>query len=165
MDALYRLHDAENLGLAHFPLVEASIAALIHATNLALLSKDGACCIKQCQVSEVILKRSYSAGPYTAQLGNYNSILVTFQSHLLQSLSTNHRPSPQQLDELHLVNKNQLCVSEVNGQTVGRNLAALLAVRRQLWLSQARVPDGDKAYVWSRIGRDVATLSLHAGIH
>ncbi|MGH0137888.1 UNVERIFIED_CONTAM: hypothetical protein FKN15_033587 [Acipenser sinensis] len=45
---------------------------------------------------------------FTAQLGNYNTILITYQLHLLLSLSENHRPSPQQLDELCLVNKNLL---------------------------------------------------------
>lgn len=46
------------------------------------------------------------------------------------------------MDELHLLNKNLLSLSKLNGQAKGRNLAALVAARRQLWLSQAR---GDKA--------------------
>ncbi|MGH0147980.1 UNVERIFIED_CONTAM: hypothetical protein FKN15_011515 [Acipenser sinensis] len=78
MDALYRVYDVEKLGLAHFPLVEASIADLVQAPNLTLLSKDAACPNKQCQVSEVILKRAYSAGVFSAWLGNYNSILVAY---------------------------------------------------------------------------------------
>ncbi|MGH0141046.1 UNVERIFIED_CONTAM: hypothetical protein FKN15_007575 [Acipenser sinensis] len=59
--------------------------------------------------------------------------------------SLSHRPTPQQLEELQLVNKNLLRISNFNGQAVGRNLAALVAARRQLWLSQARIADGDKA--------------------
>ncbi|MGH0139194.1 UNVERIFIED_CONTAM: hypothetical protein FKN15_042676 [Acipenser sinensis] len=46
MDALYRVHDAEKLGLA-------SIAALVQSPNLALLSKDATCPNKQCRVSEI----------------------------------------------------------------------------------------------------------------
>ncbi|MGH0135254.1 UNVERIFIED_CONTAM: hypothetical protein FKN15_057298 [Acipenser sinensis] len=57
VETLYRVHDAEELGFAQFPLVQASIAALVQAPNLALLSKDIICSIKQCRVSEVILKR------------------------------------------------------------------------------------------------------------
>ncbi|MGH0158967.1 UNVERIFIED_CONTAM: hypothetical protein FKN15_053055 [Acipenser sinensis] len=117
MDTLYSVRDVEKLGLAHFLLVEASIAALVHSPNLALLSKDAACPNEQCRMSEVILKRAYSASAFGAWLGNYNHILVGYQSHLLQSLTENHRPSPQQLDELHLVNKNLLHVSKLNGQT------------------------------------------------
>ncbi|MGH0144757.1 UNVERIFIED_CONTAM: hypothetical protein FKN15_005850 [Acipenser sinensis] len=116
--------------------VEASIATLVQAPNLALLSKDATCPNKQCRVSEVILKRAYSASAFAARLGNYNSILVAYQSYLLRSLSDSHRSSPQQLDELRLVNKNLLHVSKLNGQAVGRNLAVLIA---------ARMPDGDKA--------------------
>ncbi|MGH0155905.1 UNVERIFIED_CONTAM: hypothetical protein FKN15_050341, partial [Acipenser sinensis] len=48
----------------------------------------------------------------------------------------------QLLGVLRLLNK---ILSKLNGQAVGRNVAALVATRRQLWLSQARVPDWDKA--------------------
>ncbi|MGH0129125.1 UNVERIFIED_CONTAM: hypothetical protein FKN15_038372 [Acipenser sinensis] len=102
MDTLYRVHDAEKLGLAQFPPVNASIAVSVQAPNLALLSKDSICPNKQCRVSEVILKRAYLASAFAAWLGNFNSILVAYQSHLLL-LSDNHRPSPLQLDELCLV--------------------------------------------------------------
>ena len=79
-------------------------------------------------------------------------ILVAYQSYLLRSLSESHRSSPQQLDELHLVNKNLLHVPKLNGQAVGRNLAALVAARRQLWLSQAQIttdghPDQSRVFV------------------
>ncbi|MGH0144223.1 UNVERIFIED_CONTAM: hypothetical protein FKN15_002638 [Acipenser sinensis] len=48
------------------------------------------------------------------------------------------------LDELHLISRNLLRLSKLSGQAIGRNLAALVAAHRQLWLSQARVLDGDK---------------------
>ncbi|MGH0130429.1 UNVERIFIED_CONTAM: hypothetical protein FKN15_042421 [Acipenser sinensis] len=73
-----------------------------------------------------------------------NSILVAYQAQLMGSLSENHRPSSQQLDELHLISRNLLQLSKLSGQAIGRNLAALVAARRQLWLCQARVLDGDK---------------------
>ncbi|MGH0175129.1 UNVERIFIED_CONTAM: hypothetical protein FKN15_073140 [Acipenser sinensis] len=110
------MHDAEKLSLAHFPPVEVE-------PNLALLSKEATYPNKQCWVSEVILK-AYSVCAFTARLENYNSILVAYQSYLLWSLFENHRPSPQQLDELRLVNKNLLRVFKLNGQAVGRNLAS-----------------------------------------
>ncbi|MGH0128727.1 UNVERIFIED_CONTAM: hypothetical protein FKN15_035965 [Acipenser sinensis] len=91
VDSLYKVFEADKLGLTQFPLVEAPVAALVQPANLSLL------------------------------------------------------PSTQQLDELRLINKNLLRVSKLNGQAVGRNLAALVDARRQRWLSQARVPDRDKA--------------------
>ncbi|MGH0153177.1 UNVERIFIED_CONTAM: hypothetical protein FKN15_025410 [Acipenser sinensis] len=166
MDTLYRVHDAEKLGLAHFPPVEASIAALVQVPNLTLLSKDATCPNKQCRVSEVILKCAYLASMSATRLGNYNSILVAYQCHLLRSLSENHRPSPQQLDELRLVNKNLLRVSKLNRQDVSenhrpspqqldelrlvnKNLLRVSKLNRQdvgrLWLSQVCVSDRDKA--------------------
>ncbi|MGH0145862.1 UNVERIFIED_CONTAM: hypothetical protein FKN15_053131 [Acipenser sinensis] len=56
-----------------------------------------------------------------------------------------HLPTPQQLEELQLVNKNLLWISKLNRQAVGRNLASLIAARCQLWLSPVRIVDGDKA--------------------
>ncbi|MGH0146483.1 UNVERIFIED_CONTAM: hypothetical protein FKN15_021623 [Acipenser sinensis] len=144
MDALYRVHDAEKLGLVHFSVVEASLGALIQTPNFLLLSKDAECHNKQYRVSEVILKHAYSVSAFATRLGNYNGILVAYQCHLLRSLSENLRLSPQ-LDELCLVNKNLLRVSKLNGQAVGRNLAALVPACRQLWHSQACVPDREKA--------------------
>ncbi|MGH0165924.1 UNVERIFIED_CONTAM: hypothetical protein FKN15_050055 [Acipenser sinensis] len=94
--------------------------------------------------SEVILKIAYSASAFASWVGNCNSILEAYQSLLLRSLSENHRLSPQQLDELCLVNKNLLHVAKLNGSAIGRNLVA----RRQIWLFQARVPDGDKGHVF-----------------
>ncbi|MBN3277803.1 MCR protein, partial [Polyodon spathula] len=68
-----RMHDAEKLGLAlaHFLPVEASIAALVQAANLALLSKDNTCSNKQCRFSEVILKHAYLASVFASWIGNY----------------------------------------------------------------------------------------------
>ncbi|MGH0123369.1 UNVERIFIED_CONTAM: hypothetical protein FKN15_028460 [Acipenser sinensis] len=112
---------------------------------MSLLSKDTACPDKQCRVTEFILKKAYAASAFTACLGSYNSILVAYQAHLLASIAKTRRHSFQQLDELRLVLRNLLHLSKLSGQTIGRNLAALVAAGRQLWLSQARVPDGDKS--------------------
>ncbi|MGH0136964.1 UNVERIFIED_CONTAM: hypothetical protein FKN15_071067 [Acipenser sinensis] len=71
MDTLYSLHDTEKLGMAQFPPVQ--------VPQLALLTKDASCPNKQCWVSEIILKRDYSAGAFATRLGNYNRILVAYQ--------------------------------------------------------------------------------------
>ncbi|MGH0174112.1 UNVERIFIED_CONTAM: hypothetical protein FKN15_005294 [Acipenser sinensis] len=135
MDTLSRVHDAEKLGLDNFPLVEASIAALVQAHHLR------------------------NQKLFAARLGNYNGILVAFQSHLLQSLSENHRLSPQELDELHLVNYNLLRLSKLNGQAVGRNLATLISSHMKLWHSEARVPDVDKAQLFDVPITDLSALA------
>ncbi|MGH0180247.1 UNVERIFIED_CONTAM: hypothetical protein FKN15_003671 [Acipenser sinensis] len=46
--------------------------------------------------------------------------------------------------ELHLLSSTLLQISGLQGQTLGRSLASLIVAHRQLWLSQARVPDVDK---------------------
>ncbi|MGH0161707.1 UNVERIFIED_CONTAM: hypothetical protein FKN15_041212 [Acipenser sinensis] len=96
----------------------------------------------QCKVTETMLKKSCAAEALATRLGNYTSILVAYQSTLVQSLSVNHSPP---LEELHLVTDHLLQLSKYNGQSLGRGLSALIAAQRQLWLSQARVPDRDKA--------------------
>lgn len=119
---------------------------LVQAPNLALLSKDAICPNKQCWVLEVILKRAYLASALATRLGNYNIILVACQSYFLRFLSDSHSPSPLQLDELRLVNKNLLRLSKINGQAVGRNMAALMQVHLGIFgFSQSRMPYWDKA--------------------
>ncbi|MGH0180118.1 UNVERIFIED_CONTAM: hypothetical protein FKN15_003325 [Acipenser sinensis] len=54
---LYSLHEAEELGMADIPPVDAAIASLGQAPKIALLNKDAACPNKQCRVSEIIFKR------------------------------------------------------------------------------------------------------------
>ncbi|MGH0165671.1 UNVERIFIED_CONTAM: hypothetical protein FKN15_070518 [Acipenser sinensis] len=112
-----------------------------------------------------------AANAFVTWLGNYNSILVAYQSHSLRSRSESFRPSPQQLDELRLFNKNLLRVSQLNGQAIGRNLAALIAACRQLGFpshagtSYRCCPNYTKACVWDRGGRDAAALSPCVEIH
>ncbi|MGH0125946.1 UNVERIFIED_CONTAM: hypothetical protein FKN15_025166 [Acipenser sinensis] len=47
--------------------------------------------------------------------------------------------------ELRLPSSTLLQISGLQGQALGRSLASLIVARRQLWLSQARVPGSDKA--------------------
>ncbi|MGH0178763.1 UNVERIFIED_CONTAM: hypothetical protein FKN15_014488 [Acipenser sinensis] len=77
-------------------------------------------------------------------LGSYNIILVAYQAHLIGSIADTRKPSSLQLDKLRLISRNLLRLSKLSGQAIGRNLAALVAARRQLWLSQARVLNRDK---------------------
>ncbi|MGH0122227.1 UNVERIFIED_CONTAM: hypothetical protein FKN15_017551 [Acipenser sinensis] len=131
-------HPAMAAVVSNFPPVEAPIAALVQPTNLPFLANDAACPNKM----EVILKKAYAANAFNVCLANYNSILIAYQAQFIGSLSENHRPSSPQLDKL--ISRNLLQLSKLSRQSIGRNMAALLAARRQLWLSQARVLDGDK---------------------
>ncbi|MGH0146552.1 UNVERIFIED_CONTAM: hypothetical protein FKN15_008776 [Acipenser sinensis] len=78
--------------------------------NLALLQKDFSC------PYEMMLKKPYAASVFCTRLGSYSSILVAYQSVLLQSLSLDHRLSPLQLDELSLVSNHLIPLSKYNGQ-------------------------------------------------
>ncbi|MGH0156484.1 UNVERIFIED_CONTAM: hypothetical protein FKN15_031453 [Acipenser sinensis] len=65
------------------------------------------------------------------------------------ALSVRLDPPPRvlcqgRLDELRLISRNLLRLSKLSGQAIGRNLAALVIARRQLWLSQACVLNGEK---------------------
>ncbi|MGH0123276.1 UNVERIFIED_CONTAM: hypothetical protein FKN15_021016 [Acipenser sinensis] len=46
--------------------------------------------------------------------------------------------------ELRLLSRMLLQISGLQGQALGRSLTSLIVAHRQLWLSQARVPDADK---------------------
>ncbi|MGH0192559.1 UNVERIFIED_CONTAM: hypothetical protein FKN15_018215 [Acipenser sinensis] len=78
----YRVQKGDKMGLVQFPSVGSTIPALAQPANLALLSKDAACPNKQCRVTEVLLKKAYSADAFVARLGNYNTCLVAYQCHI-----------------------------------------------------------------------------------
>ncbi|MGH0143848.1 UNVERIFIED_CONTAM: hypothetical protein FKN15_021103 [Acipenser sinensis] len=117
--------DVDKLGLNHFSPVEAPIASLVQPANLSLLFKDAACPNKQCRGTEVILKKVYTASAFSARLGSNNIFPVAYQAHLLGAIAETHKPSSLQLDELRLISQNLLRLSKLNGQAIGRNLAAL----------------------------------------
>ncbi|MGH0131707.1 UNVERIFIED_CONTAM: hypothetical protein FKN15_047538 [Acipenser sinensis] len=92
-----------------------------------------------------MLKKAFSAEALATRMGSITSTLVAYQATLLQALSVNHRPSQRTMEELRLVTGHLLQLSKFNGQALGRGLAVLIDARRQLWLSQAWVPVGNKA--------------------
>ncbi|MGH0116831.1 UNVERIFIED_CONTAM: hypothetical protein FKN15_019220 [Acipenser sinensis] len=58
---LASLEGADKPGLAGFPLVDSTIAALVKATPVGVLFKEPACLNPQCRVTETHLKRAYTA--------------------------------------------------------------------------------------------------------
>ncbi|MBN3281347.1 NR1H4 protein, partial [Polyodon spathula] len=77
------------------------------------------------------------------RLANICGLLTVYQLQLLQDLSA--QPSSHIINELRLMNDQLLCIARHGVQAIGRNLRALVVALRQLWLSQARVPNADKA--------------------
>ncbi|MGH0146494.1 UNVERIFIED_CONTAM: hypothetical protein FKN15_020171 [Acipenser sinensis] len=140
----YRVHEGDKMGLVQFPPVGSTIPALAQPANLALLSKDAACPNKQCRVTEVLLKKAYSANAFVARLGNYNTCLVAYQSHIWGSAAEGGL-TLDQTEELRLISRMLLRLAQLLSQATGRSMAALVAARRQLWLSQARLTENNKA--------------------
>ncbi|MGH0153466.1 UNVERIFIED_CONTAM: hypothetical protein FKN15_027295 [Acipenser sinensis] len=55
-------------------------------------------------------------------------------------------PLPElEATELGFLSSTLLQIAGIQGQAPCRSLASLIVARRQLWLSQAKVPDADKA--------------------
>ncbi|MGH0144675.1 UNVERIFIED_CONTAM: hypothetical protein FKN15_043475 [Acipenser sinensis] len=131
-------------GLVQFPSFGSTIPALAQPANLALLSKDAACPNKQCRVMEGLLKNAYSADAFVARLGNYNTCLVAYQSHIWSSAAEGGL-TLDQTEELRLISRMLLRLSKLLSQATGWSMAALVAARRQLWFSQARLTERNKA--------------------
>ncbi|MGH0170033.1 UNVERIFIED_CONTAM: hypothetical protein FKN15_077959 [Acipenser sinensis] len=74
-------------------------------------------------------------------LANTAGLLTAYLDGILQSA-----PLPQPVaSELRLVSGMLLQISGFQVQALDRSLAGLIVTHRQLWLSQARVPDTDKS--------------------
>ncbi|MGH0124576.1 UNVERIFIED_CONTAM: hypothetical protein FKN15_021313 [Acipenser sinensis] len=86
VEALYALQGAEKLGLQHFPPVDSAVAALLQTPSISTLSCDFSCPNKQFRVTEMHLKRTYSAGALAVRLANTAGLLTMYQSQLLQNV-------------------------------------------------------------------------------
>ncbi|MGH0153949.1 UNVERIFIED_CONTAM: hypothetical protein FKN15_045220 [Acipenser sinensis] len=124
-------------GLASFPPVGAAFAALVGTPTLSGLAKDSACPNKQCRITEVHLKRGYSAATEAVRLSNLASLLLVYQAALVKDLPD--YPSVSLRTELGLIAQLLVKLDQLNARAQGRSIASLVVARRQLWLSQARV--------------------------
>ncbi|MGH0116085.1 UNVERIFIED_CONTAM: hypothetical protein FKN15_023118 [Acipenser sinensis] len=163
-----RVHEGDKMGLVQFPPVGSTIPALAQPANLALLSKDAACPNKQCWGTEVLLKKAYSANAFVARLGNYNTCLVAYQSYIWGSAAEGGL-TLNQTEKLRLISRMLLRLAQLLSQATGRSMAALMAACRQLWLSQARLTENNKAALldapitpWHTFGPAVDDLLLRS---
>ncbi|MGH0126228.1 UNVERIFIED_CONTAM: hypothetical protein FKN15_026827 [Acipenser sinensis] len=105
------------------------------------LARDPVCPNPQCRVTETHLKPAYAAEAQATLLSNMASVLMAYMDGVLREA-----PLPEPVaTELHLLSGTLLQISGLQGQALGQSLASLIVAHRQLWLSQARVPDADKA--------------------
>ncbi|MGH0176487.1 UNVERIFIED_CONTAM: hypothetical protein FKN15_014861 [Acipenser sinensis] len=118
------------------------------------------CANPQCRVMETHLRRAYAVEAQVTRLANTAGSLTAYLDGVLTGSPL---PEPVATD-LGLLSSMLLQISGLQGHALGRSLASLVVARRQLWLSQARVPDADKAvlldgaYIWSGCRGDVTAL-------
>ncbi|MGH0134155.1 UNVERIFIED_CONTAM: hypothetical protein FKN15_029288 [Acipenser sinensis] len=132
---------AADLGLQDFPLVDSAFVDLVAALPLGGNPKDPVCPNKQCKVTEVHAKRAYVASAQATWLANLAYLLSAYLKSFLEFPVTEFTSSETQLVSSALVEINGF-----QGAALGHSLAALVVVRRQLWLSQARIPNAHKGY-------------------
>ncbi|MGH0177365.1 UNVERIFIED_CONTAM: hypothetical protein FKN15_008478 [Acipenser sinensis] len=129
------------MSLVGFPPVDSTIAALVKAPAVGGLARDPVCPNLQCRVTETHLKRAYAAEAQATCLANTVGMQMAYVDSLLCET-----PLPEPVaTKLRLLSSTLLQISGLQGQPLGRSLASLVVARRQLWLSQVRVPDADKA--------------------
>ncbi|MGH0121016.1 UNVERIFIED_CONTAM: hypothetical protein FKN15_068712 [Acipenser sinensis] len=121
----------------------AAFAALVKSPTLSGLVKDPTCPNKQCRITEVHLKRGYSAATEAVRLSNVASLLTVYQATLLRDLP--ECPSVALRTELGTIAQLLVKLAQLNARAQGRSIASLVVARRQLWLSPSRVQEADKA--------------------
>ncbi|MGH0136502.1 UNVERIFIED_CONTAM: hypothetical protein FKN15_007904 [Acipenser sinensis] len=139
----FTMQGASEAGLASFPPVGAAFAALVKTPTLSKLTRDPACPNKQCRITEVHLRKGYSAATEAVRLSNVASLLSVYQAALVKDLP--EYPSVSLRTELGLIAQLLVKLAQLNARAKGRSIASLVVARRQLWLSQARVQEPDKA--------------------
>ncbi|MGH0136785.1 UNVERIFIED_CONTAM: hypothetical protein FKN15_062073 [Acipenser sinensis] len=90
-----------------------------------------------------LIKKGYSAATEAVRLSNVASFLSVYQASLVKDLPEHLLVSLRA--ELALVTQLQVKIAQLNALAQGRSIASLVVARRQLWLSQVRVQEPDKA--------------------
>ncbi|MGH0128847.1 UNVERIFIED_CONTAM: hypothetical protein FKN15_052904 [Acipenser sinensis] len=121
----FAMQGASEAGLASFSPVDAAFAALTVQDHGGSFKKD------------------YSAATEAVRLSIVASLLSVYQASLVKDLPEN--PSVSLRVELALVAQLLVKIAQLNAQAQGRSIASLVVARRQLWLSQARVQEPEKA--------------------
>ncbi|MGH0138595.1 UNVERIFIED_CONTAM: hypothetical protein FKN15_067027 [Acipenser sinensis] len=137
----FTMHGVSEAGLASFPPVGAAFAVLVKAPTLSGLAKDPSCPNRQCRITDAHLKKGYAAATEAVRLSNVASLLTVYQAALLHDLP--ECPSVALRTEMDAIAQLLVKLAQLNAQ--GRNIVSLVVARRQLWLSQARVQEPDKA--------------------
>ncbi|MGH0146776.1 UNVERIFIED_CONTAM: hypothetical protein FKN15_009048 [Acipenser sinensis] len=138
----FTMQGASEAGLASFPPVGAAFAVLVKAPTLLGLTKDPACPNRQCKITEVHLKKGYTAATEAVRLSNVASLLTVYQAALFRDLP--ECPSVALRTKLGTIAQLLVKLAQLNARAQGRSIASLVVARRQLWLLQARVQEPDK---------------------
>ncbi|MGH0148851.1 UNVERIFIED_CONTAM: hypothetical protein FKN15_014098 [Acipenser sinensis] len=94
-------------------------------------------------ITEVHLRKGYSAAAEAVRLSNVASLLSVYQTALVKDLP--EYPSVSLRTELGLDAQLLVKLAQLNAWAQGRSIAFLVVARRQLSLSQVRVQEPDKA--------------------
>ncbi|RXM37074.1 hypothetical protein EOD39_11241 [Acipenser ruthenus] len=78
------MQGASEAGLASFPPVDTAFAGLVKTPTLSGLAKDPACPNKQFRITEVHLKKGYSAAIEAVRLPNVASLHSVYQAVLIK---------------------------------------------------------------------------------
>ncbi|MGH0164836.1 UNVERIFIED_CONTAM: hypothetical protein FKN15_050886 [Acipenser sinensis] len=89
------------------------------------------------------LTKGYSAATEAVRLSNIASLLTVYQTAFIKDLP--EYPSVALRAELGLGAQLLVKLAQLNARAQGRSIASLVVAKRQLWLSQARVQEPDKA--------------------
>ncbi|MGH0165953.1 UNVERIFIED_CONTAM: hypothetical protein FKN15_058485 [Acipenser sinensis] len=135
---LASLEGVEKLGLAGFPPVDSTIAALVKAPPLGGLARDPACLNPQCKVTETHLKQVYAAEVQATRLSNMTNVLTVYMDGVLREA-----PLPEQVAmELRLLSSTLLQISGLQGTYLWANRGGDLI---EIPLGMRGVPAGGRA--------------------
>ncbi|XP_066551709.1 uncharacterized protein LOC136718009 [Amia ocellicauda] len=140
-----RFQGADTHGLTSFPVVDPAFAALVSAPPVSTTQRDFVLPNRQCRSTEVFLQKSYAAEAQALRIQNTSSLLAVY----VAELADKHKeaPTPEVMREIAGVADTVVDLMKFSARASGRSLAALVAARRQLWLTQTRVPERDKPHL------------------
>ncbi|XP_058843082.1 uncharacterized protein LOC131697535 [Acipenser ruthenus] len=145
---MYSLHECQAPAYDRMPQVSGLMSAIFQAVK-PTDSKEAPVPTKQWRFTEALAERVYQTAGMLARTANYLRYLSDYQTRLLDEI-TGEAPAPRLqavLNELKLIAQFSLQLSSHQAELSGRAMACSVAIRRQVWMANAKYTDALKATV------------------
>ncbi len=141
--ALTTVDGAEEKGYERMPQLDESVAAHLCPPTAIGWKAKASHPSKPCRTTSALAGRSYASAGQAASALHSMAVLQVYQAKLLSAVDESE-PDPATLRELRSATDLALRATKTTAQAIGRSMASLVVLERDLWLTLTEIKDADR---------------------